>query len=365
MSLYFQTNSNPQQQRVLDAQFLELNQQRAGIESMQHAPMQDLLRRTVGLKTNQGCEKLYDGTLMQVNQGLTPADAYREFDRVSEIVKNPIGEFATLGRVMGFSRSVNIGRQVFEYRKVSALANKAKTSMSGQTGVNIDHTAVEYAGTIIPIHDYGYGRNFREIEAMRADGYDALVDDAREADLVVRRKLVDYLWNGSDLTVKDRKWGGIKGDANVVQATFSLDILNPATKTMDIYNLFKTNRDTLRIANNLSMEMDVVVSREIFSVLEQPFTEYTTGYGNLKDMIQGLTGIREIYEDPALESQEFAMLHIGFEGLSAVSGMAMSSIAVPRQLYNDDYSFVKACATGFLARSDYDAHKSCLYAKKA
>ncbi|MCP4955603.1 MAG: hypothetical protein GY919_08270, partial [Photobacterium aquimaris] len=61
---------------------------------------------------------------------------------------------------------------------------------------------------------------------------------------------------------------------------------------------------------------------------------------------------------------EFALLHIGFEGLSAVTGMALSTIALPRQVYNDDFNFIKACATGFLARSDYNDNKACLYAQK-
>ena len=371
MSFYFQVNQDPAQQRILDRQFMELNRQRHAVESQGYGVMADLLRRTVGLTTNSGSEIIVDGRTFQANTGLTPADAFREFDRISTIIKNPVGEFSTLGRVLANDRSVNIGKEIFEYRKVSALANKAKTSMSGQTGVNTDHTAVSYAGTLIPFTDYGYGRNFREIEAMRADGYDALVDDAREADLVVRRKLVTSLWtgfkdeNGQLLTVKDKSWAGIKGDPTVVQDTFTLDILDPATKTIDIYNLFKAKRDVLRIQNNLSLEVDVPVSREIYSVLEQPFTEFTTGYGNLKQMIEGLTGIREIYEDPALTGNEFAMLHIGFEGLSSVTGMALSSVAVPRMMYNDSYSFIKAAATGFIARTDYDAHKTCLYAKKA
>lgn len=363
MSLYFQANSDAQQQRVLESQLREVNQQRIAAEAS-NGTMSELLRRTLGLKTNSGAEKYFDDQLMSVNSGLTPADAYREMDKVSEIVRNPIGEFATLGRVMGFSKSVDIGKQVLEYRKVSGLSNGAKTSMSGQTGVNIDHTSVSYAGTIVPIHDYGFGRGFREIAAMRADGYDALVDDAREADLVIRRKLVDYLWNGSSLELKGNTWGGIKGDANVVQSTFTLDLLDPSTQPLDIYNLIKQNRDTLRIANNLGMEMDLVVSREFFSVMEQPFTLQQTGFGKLMDMLKSIDGIREIYADPQLTSNEFALLHIGFEGLSAVTGMALSTVAVPRQIYNDDFQFIKACATGFLARSDYNDNKACLYAQK-
>lgn len=373
MSRYFQVNSDPAQQRVLERQFSDVLQQRSDVEKIGYGVMNSLLANTVGLKTNSGSYVTVDGRRygLETNAGLTPADAYREFDRVSLIVKNPIGEFSTLNKVMAVSKSVNLGRKVYEQRQVSALANKAKTSMSGQNGVNIDHTAVSYQGTLIPISDYGFGRDFRELEAMRADGYDALVDDAREADLVLNRKLVSSLWtgfvdaDGNPLVVKDKSWLGIKADPTVAQTTFTLDIVGGSASTKEIFDLFKAQRDILRITNNMSQEVDVPVSREIFSILEQPFSEYTTGYGNLKDMIEGLTGIREIYEDPALEGNEFAMLRIGIDGLSSITGMAMSTIAVPRQMYNDDYSFMKVIATGFISRNDYDGHKTCLFAKKA
>lgn len=377
MSLYFQTNSDASQQRALNAQWTDVVNQRADAEMGRHGVMSDLLRRTVGLKTNGYVEHLYNGQIIRtpenlaVNQGLTPADSYQEFDKISEIIRNPVGEFATLGKVLGFSRSVNLGREVFKYRKVSADDQKSKVSMSGQTGVTMNHTTVSYAGTIIPITDKGYGRNFRQIEAMRADGYDALVDDAREADLAIRRGLVDSLWNGfvdangQPLVVDGQSWRGIKADPTVSQQTFTLDILDPATTPIQVYNLFKGFRDTMRITNNMAMEMEVAVSREMYSVFEQPFTEYTNGYGKLLDMLKSLAGIKDIYEDPALSGNELSFIHFGFEGLSAVTGMAMSTIAVPRNLYNDDYNFIKACATGFLARTDYADHKSVLYAVKA
>ena len=82
-------------------------------------------------------------------------------------------------------------------------------------------------------------------------------------------------------------------------------------------------------------------------------------------MVQSLSGIEEIYFDPKCSGNQLLFAHIGFEGLSAVTGMAMATVAVPRNLYNDDFLFIKAMAQGYIAKVDSDNHKSALYASKA
>ena len=368
MSIYFQINKDmdPSQKRILEGQWTEICNQRAEMEDSKNAPMKNLLLNSIGYKENEGqnAQQVIGNQLVTVNTGLTPADAFREFDRVSKIIMNPAGEFATWGRVQGASRSVNIGKQVFDYRKVSADGEGAQITMSGQTGAKSNHTSVEYAGTIIPIIDKAFGRNWREIMAMRADGYDALVDDAREADLTIRRKANDLLWEGSSLVINDRKWGGLRGDSNVIQHSLSVDLVGAATAD-EVYAAFRTLRDILLIDNNVSAGLKVAVSRELYSKLETPFSTYDKGFGNILQMVQSLSGIEEIYFDPKCSGNQLLFAHIGFEGLSAVTGMAMATVAIPRNLYNDDFLFIKAMAQGYIAKVDSDNHKSALYASKA
>ena len=369
MSIYLQINKDmdPSQKRILEGQWTEICNQRAEMEDSKNAPMKNLLLNSIGYKESEGqnAQQVIGNQLVTVNTGLTPADAFREFDRVSKIIMNPAGEFATWGRVQGASRSVNIGKQVFDYRKVSADGEGAQITMSGQTGAKSNHTSVEYAGTIIPIIDKAFGRNWREIMAMRADGYDALVDDAREADLTIRRKANDLLWEGSSLVINDRKWGGLRGDSNVIQHDLSVDLVDPSTTADEVYAAFRTMRDILLINNNVSAGLKVAVSRELYSKLETPFSVYDKGFGNILQMVQSLSGIEEIYFDPKCSGNQLLFAHIGFEGLSAVTGMAMATVAVPRNLYNDDFLFIKAMAQGYIAKVDSDNHKSALYASKA
>ena len=368
MSIYFQFNKDTDlsQRRIMQTQFDEIMNQRVDLEGTKHDPIKHLLLNTVGYKSEDDSipQQIIGNQLVTVNTGLTPADAFREFDRVSKIIMNPAGEFATWGRVQGASRSVNIGKQVFDYRKVSADGEGAQITMSGQTGAKSNHTSVEYAGTIIPIIDKAFGRNWREIMAMRADGYDALVDDAREADLTIRRKANDLLWEGSSLVINDRKWGGLRADPNVIQHTLTVDLVGAATAD-EVYAAFRTIRDILLIDNNVSAGLKVAVSRELYSKLETPFSTYDKGFGNILQMVQSLSGIEEIYFDPKCVGNQLLFAHIGFEGLSAVTGMAMATVAVPRNLYNDDFLFIKAMAQGYISKVDSDNHKSVLYANKA
>ena len=286
--------------RSLQQQWMEVNQQRDAAEFTNFPAMQTFLRKTVGLDTGDGfIEKLIGNQLMRFpkeegvfNAGVTPADSYREFDRISKIIMNPSGEFSTWNRVQSASRSVNIGRQVFEYRKVSADGEGAEISMSGQTGARINHTSATYGGTNIPIIDKAYGRNFREIEAMREDGYDALLDDEREARLTIMRKANDLLWDGSNISIKERSWGGLRGDANVKQHTLTVDLVDPATTADEVYEAFRAMRDILRIENNVDAGLKVAVSRELMSKMETPFAVYDKGFGNILQMVRGLNGIR-------------------------------------------------------------------------
>jgi hypothetical protein len=210
------------------------------------------------------------------NTGISPDEAYREMDERTKIILNPAGEFATYQRVNSVSKTVNLGKLDYTYRQSSAQTG-GSISMSGQTGVITDAVEYKNAGTVIPIIDHGVKRDWREFLTFGADGFDTMVDDNREASLVVLRTANKYLWSG-DATIKspdDRVWLGIKADPSLVQATTSVDLANVATSATNIVNEIKVKRDQLRIDNNCSQAIDLAVSREIMSHWE--VTPYSTG----------------------------------------------------------------------------------------
>lgn len=330
--------TNEQQKRIMNEQFAAVNSLR-----------QDSIGDMQKLMTLTG------------NAARTPADAYREFDSTSKIDVVPAGEFATLTRILQKSKSVNIGKEVYEYRKTSAM-NGGQSSMSGQIGIKLDQSEVGYGGTVIPVHDKGFGRSWRQIEAMRADGYDALVDDAREAERGLMSTIGDYLWNGSaDLSVNGTKWLGLKADPSVANATLAKDLAASATTAEDIRAEVARVRDILYITNNCTNGLRLGVSREIMSNWERVFSNADGMFGTIADMVKRLRGISEIYEDSKLVGNELVMYWDDLQGLHTVVGMGINTYAVPRQFHNSDFAFVKWAAAGFVAKTDFAGRKCALY----
>lgn len=340
------------EQRAMDSQWEELCELRANSEK----DVKQLLKVTV----NNGLD--HDENLDVVgNAGVSPADAYREFDTTSKIDTVPAGEFATLTRLMQKARSVSIGREVFEYRQVSD-AGIGQTSMSGQIGIKQDHVDFKYAGTVVPVHDTAWKRRWREMESMRAEGYDVMVDESRESERTLMETINKYMWEGNAaLSVKGNQWLGIKNDPTVAQYSLTVDLSANATTAEKIRDEVRAARDALYIDNNCTNQLRLGVSREILSNWERVFSTSEGIYGTIEDMVARLRGIAEIYEDSELTGNQIVLFWDDQQGFHPVVGMGISSYAVPRVYHNDDFQFIKWAAVGFLAKTDYKGRKCALY----
>ncbi len=337
-------NSNAEK-RIMIAQWNEVQALRSGA-SLQ--AMKDFINNTGAMN-------------LETNAAQTPAEAYREFDSTTKIEMVPAGEHATFSRLMQKARPVSIGRQVFEYRR-SSDTDTGQSSMSGQIGVKMDHVDYSYAGTIVPIHDKAYGRNWREVEGMRADGFDATVDDARECERKLITTMDDYLWDGNaNLSLKGRVWLGIKNDTTVATATIGLDLSAGASAAQDIQNEVKRIRDILRITNNCVQQLRVGVSREIMSNWERSVALTDSTFGSILSFVETLKGIAEVYEDSRLVGNELVMYWDDQQGFHPVVGMGINSYAVPRQFHNADFNFIKWAAVGFLAKTDFSNRKCAIF----
>lgn len=303
--------------------------------------------------------------LQMTNAGRSPADAYREFDATTKIEVNPMGEFATLTRLMQKARPVNIGKTLYEYRKSSDMDN-GQTSMSGQIGVKLDHTDYGYAGVIVPVHDKGFGRSWRDVEAMRSEGFDALVDDAREAELGLMRTMNSFLFAGNaGLSVDGQKWLGLTSGSETTVDTYvpTIDISSSTATAIEIQTEIKVARDRLRITNNCVNPVRIGVSAAAMSNMERFVTPERMDK-TIKDLVLQLEGIAEIYIDSALTGGKFIMYWDDQMGLHPVVGMGINTYAVPRQFHNSDFAFVKWSAVGFCAKTSFSGKKCVLFGNK-
>lgn len=320
------------------------------------------IRQNSSLKGDYGLSRLL------ANAGILPDEAYREMEDKTVAILNPAGEFATLSRLNGVSKSVNLGKLDYTYRQASAQTG-GTISMSGQTGIITDAVEYKNAGTVIPIIDHGVKRDWREMLTFGADGFDTMVDDNREGTLVTMRTANNYLWNG-DATIKSpegRVWLGIKSDTSLVQQTTSVDMANAATTGKQIVDEIARLRDILRITNNCSGIIEIGISREMMSYWERtPYDPQQAAFGTVLQFVRGMSGVGSVYEDPMLSGgQELLMAFISLDGFHAVTGQAMSSYMKQRFDHNDPYIMIKWMAQGFVSKNTFSGQKCALYCKAA
>ena len=314
---------------------------------------------------------------LKANAGRIPAEVFREFDNVTvERMKLDEGD-AFLNDLMPMSRSLPIGKLTFENRRASDAGN-VQTSMTGQIGVKFDSVDFSIDGTIIPVHDNGYSRNWREFSAGESEGFDALIDDQRENVSAHRNHLADTFLDGhkdknSQLIVVDsRSWAGMRADSRVAQIDLGAGGINfdftDQTKTGDeIKNAFIQIRDVMRITNKCSVDLVYYVSEEIASNFERKFsTQYNAQ--TIEAELMQLRGVSAIKSSSKLGSAAATagneMMALPMNGLvRPLVGMGVSTIAQPRQVYNANYDFIVASAVGWEVRTDYFNNTCAMSAK--
>lgn len=308
---------------------------------------------------------------MAVNEGLIPKDVYQDFDNVTVIRMRSDDGDTFLNDLLPLSRSVNIGKLVQQFRQASD-AGQVQTSMTGQTGVKLDNVDFKYDGCIVPIHDAGFERNWREWNAQQSEGFDALIDDQRETVASVRQRLADSFLDGhldvsgQYITVDGVSWKGMRNDTRVAQVDLgaggiNFDFTDNSQTPADIKAKFIEVRDVLRITNKCARDATYYVSREIASNFERKFsTSYESS--TIMEELARLMGVAAVKETSKLTGNELMGFPLDSEFVRPVVGMAVNTVAMPRATYNANYQFVTWTATGWQVRTDFFGNTCALYA---
>ena len=325
-------------------------------------------RNTANMHNNM----LARGAGLHVNEGLIPRDVYQEFDNVTvERFRSDDGD-TFLNDLLPQSRSVSIGKLVHKFRQASDAGN-AQSSMTGQIGVNMDQVEFTYDGSIIPVHDTGYFRNWREWNAMNSEGFDGLIDDQRESVASLRRHLADAFLdghkdkNGEYIVVDGLSWKGMKADSRVASVNLGASGINfdftDTSKTGDqIKAAFIQVRDVMWITNNCQKDLNYYVSRQIASNFERKFSTQYDAKIIMQEMAD-LMGVAAIKVSSKLTGNELMGFMSGSDGVRPVVGMALNTVAMPRPIYNSNYEFVVWGAIGFEVRTDYFGKTCAIFAQ--
>ncbi len=308
---------------------------------------------------------------MVANEGIIPRDVYQEFDNVTvERMRSDDGD-TFLNDLLALSQSVSIGKLVHRFRRASDAGN-AQTSMSGQTGVLMDQTEFSYDGSIVPVHDTGFSRNWREWNAQTSEGFDALIDDQRESVATLRRHLADNFLDGhvdkdgTAIVVDGLSWSGVRNDTRVNQVDLGVGGLNfDFTDTAETGDAIKAAwiqmRDVLWITNNCEQDATYYVSREIASNFERKFSAQYDAKIIMQELAQ-LMGVAAIKTSSKLSGNQVMAFPLDRNRIRPVVGMGMNTVAMPRPVYNSNYDFVVWGAIGFEVRTDYFDRSCVMYA---
>ncbi len=306
---------------------------------------------------------------LEVNAGLIPQDVYQEFDNVTvERFRSDDGD-TFLNDLLPLSRSLSIGKLVNRFRQASDAGN-AQTSMSGQIGVKMDQTEFSYDGSIVPIHDCGFSRNWREWNAMTSEGFDALIDDQRESVATIRRHLADNFLDGhrdkdgNILVVDSLSWSGMRNDSRVAAidldaSGLNFDFTDNTNTGAEMKAAFIQIRDVMWITNECERDLTVYVSREIASNMERKFsTQYDAKI--IMQELADLMGIAAIKVSSKLSGNELMGFPLDSNVIRPMVGMGLNTVAMPRPIYNSNYEFAVWGAIGYEVRTDF-AGKTCAF----
>lgn len=300
------------------------------------------------------------------NVGRTPQDVYRDFDATTKQLMTGDEGGVLLNDLLPLARSVSIGKIVSEYRKVSD-ATLARSSISGQHSKPLDHVAYDYEGIVIPIHDAAFGREWREVEAMRSEGFDAIADDQAASVRAVRRQIFDNFTNGSTLTFKGSQSYGIKNNPatqqlNLGAGGLNVDMTSAATTYASMQSVIIAALTVLQgRANNVETDIDFYVSPEIWFNLLRTGTN-DTRFQTFLDGLRNTPGVRSIKKTNGLTGNQFYALALNSQFIQPVVGMAVTTTPIMRTTPFSDWHWLTWAAAGLLIKRDFAGRSGALFA---
>jgi hypothetical protein len=295
-----------------------------------------------------------------------PRDAWREMDSTTKTIMVSDEGGPLLNDLLPLAKPVSIGKIVAEYRRNSD-SGVAQSSISGQIAKGLSKGVYDYDGSLVLIHDSAFGREWREVEAQRSEGFDALTDDQANATRATTRQIVRHIVNGvAGTRFKGYEARGLKTSTNV--ASFNLtgiDLTAGATTYTVIENAFIAMLQQQQAVNFVRTPITFYVSSAIWFNLLRRGTNDAAFETFLQGLLRlpGIAAIKLINDTSLLSGNELFMIPLSSEHIQPVIGMAVTTTPIQRLHPFADFNYVTWGAVGLLIKADSTNKRGCLWAR--
>lgn len=310
---------------------------------------------------------------LAANMAQIPADVWRDFDRNVKMLMTGDEMQGLVADLEPLTRNVHVGRIVSEYRQFGGAELGVRSSIDGQHAKPVNNTSYDVDGALVLVHSTQVGRTWRELEGMRAEGYDGLSDDQTEAVRYVRRRMADDFVNGTaNLTYKGYQSYGIKSHPNSLALNLgaggvNIDLTSASLTYGDAAKAFIAALRTLQGgSNNAVGNVTFYVSEAIWFNLMRPANPTPDTVGDsMLTLLMRIPGIAAIKKSDAVSGNEFFAIILSSEYIRPVIGMPVTSTPITRTTPMDDFNVLVWSASGLQVKADAQGRSGVLYAKAA
>lgn len=296
-----------------------------------------------------------------------PRDAWLEFDDITRQVMHGDEGEVYMRDLMPLARSIHIGKMVLMTRVVND-GGKVVRSLSGQVPEVMGKSDYDYRGTIIPIFSTGYGRSWREWNTLQSENFDALADDQREHNRVLKNDLANYALDGdASIAFEGNVAYGIRTSPyskaiNIGPAGANIDLTAPTTTSDQIDAFFTNTLGTMLDQNFITDRINLYVSQEIARNWDRSYSG-SAGFkgGRLVEYLATNRRLGKIAVTTKLTGNQFFGFVPRAEFIRPVIGMATSTTAMVRLNPVDDYNFLVMAAMGMDIRADWNGRSGVFY----
>lgn len=306
---------------------------------------------------------------MQVNDARVPADVWRDFDStVKRLMLSEEGS-GLMADLMPLARNVNIGKIVSEYRRFSADELAVRSSIDGQHAKPVNHTGYDYDGALVLVHSTQVGRMWRELEGMRAEGFDSLIDDQETAARFVRRRTVENFVSGTpNLTFKGYQSFGIKSNPNTLALNLgagglAVDLTDPAVTYEQAHGVIVAALATLQgDGNNAVGNVTFYLSDAIWFNLMKVANPATNTTESILTALQRIPGVAAFKKSDQVTGNQFFAIILSSEYIRPIVAMPVTTTPIPRVTPMDDFHVLVWGASGLQIKVDAQGRGGVLYA---